>query len=290
MVQYPRLLASPLTPGTLYIVSTPIGNLEDITYRAVRILANCDLIAAEDTRHAAKLLTHYGITTKRLSLHRHNEHQRVPALLKRLNNEETIAVISDAGTPTISDPGQRLTRAALEHGLRIEAIPGASAVLSSLVVSGATDTNGFTFVGFPPSRSNNRKPFFKSLVSEPRTIVFFEAPHRLRASLSDLSLYLGDRPITVCHEMTKRHEYLVKGPIISVLEQIPEVKGEYTIVIDAPDPVSKKVSPPKSDQVILDFGLLTKYGATRRQAIRELAKKYRQRSRDIYRLVEELKD
>ena len=289
MVQYPRLLASPLTPGTLYIVSTPIGNLEDITYRAVRILANCDLIAAEDTRHAAKLLTHYGITTKRLSLHRHNERQRIPALLKRLHNEQTIAVISDAGTPTISDPGHRLTRAALEQGLRIEAIPGASAVLSSLVVSGA-GTNGFTFVGFPPARSNNRKQFFKSLLSEPRTIVFFEAPHRLRAALSDLNLFFVNRPITVCHEMTKLHESLVKGPIGSVLEQISEVKGEYTIVVDAPEPVSKTASPPKSDQVILDFGLLTKYGATRRQAIRELAKKYRQRSRDIYRIVEELKD
>ena len=282
-------MASPLTPGTLYIVSTPIGNLEDITFRAVRILSDCDLIAAEDTRHATKLLTHYGITTNRLSLHRHNELQRIPALLRRLRNQETIAVISDAGTPTISDPGHRLTRAALEQGTRIESIPGASAVISSLVVSGMGE-NGFTFVGFPPARSNNRKQFFESLVSEPRTIVFFEAPHRLRASLSDLNNILVDRPITVCHEMTKIHESLVSGPINDVLDNISDIKGEYTIVIDAAKPESKTVIEPNAAQVILDFGLLTKYGATRRQAIRELAKKYQQRSRDIYQLVEELKD
>lgn len=288
MVQYPRLLASPLTPGTLYIVSTPIGNLEDITYRAVRTLADCNLIAAEDTRRAAKLLTHYGITTKRLSLHRHNELQRIPALLKRLSNKESIALISDAGTPLVSDPGQHLTRAAFDDGIRIEAIPGPSAVLSSLAVSGM-DANGFTFVGFPPYRSNDRKKFFKNFTVEPRTIVFFEAPHRLRASLSDLYFILGNRHIAVCHEMTKVHESLVIGPINSVLEELVEIKGEYTIVLDAPRLERTAGPEPGTDQIISDFDLLTKYGATRRQAIRELATKYRQRSRDVYQIIEESK-
>ena len=197
--------------GCLHVVATPIGNLEDITLRALRILREVELIAAEDTRRTAKLLQHYSISTRTTSLHEHNERQKIPALLDRLEAGGRIALVSDAGTPVVSDPGARLVAATLGRGIRVEAVPGPSAVLAALVSSGLAAVP-FTFVGFPPTRSKDRKRWFEGVASERRTIVLFEAPHRVLATLRELAQLLVKRQICVCRELTKLHEELVIGP------------------------------------------------------------------------------
>lgn len=218
-------------PGTLYVVATPIGNLEDVTYRAIRVLGSVDLIAAEDTRRVAKLLARYAVTTPRTSLHEHNEPQKTERLLARLAGGETIALVSDAGTPLVSDPGARLVRAARERGLRVEAVPGPSAVLAALVSSGLAG-GSFTFGGFPPFRSHARIRWFAALAREPRPFVFFEAPHRVRASLRDLHAAAGDRTIAVCRELTKLHEESLVGTVSEVRERLTKPRGEFTVVVE----------------------------------------------------------
>lgn len=288
MVQYRRLVPSVLSPGTLYIVSTPIGNLEDITYRAVRVLRQANLVAAEDTRRTAKLFAPYGITTRRVSLHEHNEAKRIPSLLRRLSRGETVAVVSDAGTPLVSDPGARLVRATLEAGHRVEAVPGPSAVLAALAASGLA-ADGFTFVGFPPARSKDRKLLFSKLALQQRPVVFFEAPHRIRHSLLDLQEIVGDRHIAVCREITKRHETLVIGPISSILSKIKEIRGEFTIVVSEAPIAETVVQLPSSTKLTEEFGQMTAVGLSRREAIRSLATRYGQSSRTVYQCLEETK-
>lgn len=285
MVQYSCFVASDLLPGTLYIVSTPIGNLEDISYRGVRVLSEVNLIAAEDTRHTAKLLRHYGITTRRISLHEHNETKKIPTLLRRLTRGETVALVSDAGTPVISDPGGRFARAALNDGLRVESIPGPTAVISALVSSGLA-TESFTFVGFPPYRSQARKSFFSSVVHYRRPVVFFEAPHRLRNSLTDLQEQIGERTVAVCGEMTKIHQSSVIGPISHVLDVLTTPRGEFTVVISAASRKFGLSELPSDHDLDLEFGHLTSNGRTRREAIRELAGRYGKTSRYIYQRLE----
>ena len=219
-------------PGTLYVVATPIGNLEDVTYRAIRVLGGVDLIAAEDTRHVAKLLARYEVATPRTSLHAHNEAQKTERLLARLEGGESIALVSDAGTPLVSDPGARLVRAARERGLRVEALPGPSAVLAALVSSGLAG-GSFTFGGFPPFRSHARTRWFAVLAREPRPFVFFEAPHRIDASLRDLHAAAGDRTIAVCRELTKLHEESLVGPVSDVRARLAKPRGEFTVVVEA---------------------------------------------------------
>ena len=278
-------MPSALTPGTLHIVSTPIGNLEDVTYRAVRVLRQVDLIAAEDTRRAARLLDHYGITTRRISLHEHNESRRTGGLLARLAEGQTMAMVSDAGTPLISDPGRRLARAALDAGFRVEAVPGASAVLAALVASGMAD-DAFTFAGFPPARSKARKQWYAELASEPRPVVFFEAPHRIRASLADLETVSARRTVAVCREMTKLHESLVVGPIHDVLAGLQNPRGEFTVVL-ARAPVSgPPAEVPAEADLLREFWRLTETGLSRRASIRSLASKYDVPSRSVYQALE----
>src|SRR5258706_3493419 len=196
-------------PGTLFVVATPIGNLEDISARALRILREAAVIAAEDTRRTAHLLARYAITTPTTSLHEHNERQKSAALIARLERGDAVALVSDAGTPTISDPGQRLIRQSIEAGIPVQAIPGPSAVLAALTVSGLL-SDSFSFFGFPPSRSKARTEWFDRLRAVGGTAVFFEAPHRIRETLSTLQRLVGDCPVTVCREMTKAHETLVR--------------------------------------------------------------------------------
>ncbi|MYH28594.1 MAG: 16S rRNA (cytidine(1402)-2'-O)-methyltransferase [Acidobacteria bacterium] len=278
-------MPSALTPGTLHIVSTPIGNLEDVTYRAVRVLREVDLIAAEDTRRAARLLDHYGITTRRISLHEHNESRRTGGLLARLAEGQTMAMVSDAGTPLISDPGRRLARAALDAGFRVEAVPGASAVLAALVASGMVE-DAFTFAGFPPARSKDRKQWYAEVASEPRPVVFFEAPHRIRASLADLETVSASRTVAVCREMTKLHESLVVGPIPDVLAGLQNPRGEFTVVL-ARAPVSgAPAEVPVGADLLREFWRLTESGLSRRASIRSLASKYDVPSRRVYQAIE----
>ncbi len=281
-------MPTPLSPGTLYLVSTPIGNLEDITYRAVRVLQAVDLIAAEDTRLTTKLCNHYGISTRRVSLHEHNESQRIPSFLKKLAHGDTIAVVSDAGTPLVSDPGGKLTSEALAAGYKVEAIPGPSAVLAALTSSGFSVEKGFCFVGFPPNRSNNRKEFFLDLVDEPRPVVIFESPHRIIGCMTDIIGLFKGRRIAICRELTKIHESLVVRPIneISVFMEENNLKGEITLVIEGQSNQSTEQAQVNESNLLAEFGYLTESGLSRRAAIRTLATRYRCSTRDIYQRIE----
>jgi len=273
-----------MSKGVLYLVATPIGNLEDVTFRAIRILREVALIAAEDTRRTATLLHRYKIDTPTLSLHQHNERQRTPAILSRLNGGQCVALVTDAGTPLLSDPGAYLVKSALAGGLRVESIPGASAILSALVTSGLAGDQ-FTFAGFPPNRSNDRKKWFMSLSKEHRPLVIFEAPHRIMKCLADMADTLGNRQIAVCREMTKVHEELVIGPILEAMSCLSNKKGEFTIVVS---PQSDKIIKPTNEQILSEFNQIAKK-MTRRDIIRQIAKKYGLSARSIYRTLEDKK-
>ena len=215
---------------TLYIVPTPIGNLEDITLRALRVLAEVDLIAAEDTRVTRKLLARYEIETPLTPFHDHNLPAKLPRLLDRLATED-IALVSDAGTPTISDPGRELVVGAAQNGCEVVALPGASAVTTALAVSGLS-TREFLFLGFLPRRAKERTELLSDLRREQRTLVAFETPHRLSASLSDILETLGDRHIAVCRELTKLHEEVFRGSVSDAIDHCAEPRGEFTLVIE----------------------------------------------------------
>ena len=274
-----------MSKGILYLIATPIGNLEDITFRAIRLLGNVSLIAAEDTRRTAKLLNRYKIVTPTISLHEHNEKQRTPSLIKRLEAGQSIALVTDAGTPLLSDPGLHLVRTAVERGLPIDPVPGASAILAALAVSGLVK-NQFTFLGFPPNRSSARKKWLRTLTSQTRPLIIFEAPHRLLGSLQDMAEVLGNRQVTVCREMTKAHQELVNGPILSVVEQLGRPRGEFTIVV-AP---STEPMPAVKNQNVLDyFGQIAYSRSSKREAIKEVAKKYGLKPGAIYKILEENK-
>lgn len=219
-------------PGTLYLVATPIGNLDDITLRAIKVLGDVGLIACEDTRHTRKLLTHFGINTRTISYHEHNERERAVELLERLRNGESIAVVSDAGTPGISDPGFRLVQVAIENDIRVVPVPGAAAFVSALVASGIP-TDEFFFAGFLPSRATARRARLRELQGLPATLIFYEAPHRLAASLRDASEILGQRNAVVARELTKIHEEIARGSLgdLASRYETENVRGEIVLVI-----------------------------------------------------------
>ena len=221
-----------MTPGTLYIVATPIGNLDDITLRALRVLREADLIACEDTRYSARLLAHYGITTPRESYHDHNERERTPRFLERLHRGQNIALISDSGTPLISDPGYALVSACRNEGIPVVPIPGPSAVIAALAGCGLP-MGRFYFVGFLPPRSQARKAELEKLRAIDATLVFYEAPHRIRESLLDVREILGDRRAAVARELTKLHEQFIRGAVSEIIAHFEanEPRGEMTLVI-----------------------------------------------------------
>jgi 16S rRNA (cytidine1402-2'-O)-methyltransferase len=220
--------------GTLYLVSTPIGNLEDITHRAVRLLGEVDVIACEDTRHTQKLLNHYAINTRTISYHEHNERERAVELLKQLKQGSNVAVVSDAGTPGISDPGFRLARLAIENEVRVVPVPGASALITALVASGMP-TDEFFFGGFLPARSGARRARLSELRSIPATLIFYEGPHRIAAALKDAREILGEREAVVARELTKMHEEIVRGRLSELAERFSSTegaRGEMVLIID----------------------------------------------------------
>jgi 16S rRNA (cytidine1402-2'-O)-methyltransferase len=273
-------------PGILYVVATPIGNLEDVTLRALRILRDVSLIAAEDTRRTGRLLQHYSISTRTTSLHEHNEREKTPRLVERLLSGESIALVSDAGTPVISDPGEGLVAAARAAGIRVESIPGPSAVLASLAASGFP-TREFTFLGFPPSRSNARKRWLTEAAAESRLVIFFEAPHRIRATLRELRDLAGDRIVGIARELTKVHEELVIKPISSLLSHFEDPKGEFTVLLpprtepEAPAPALTAAT------LQVELGELTNSNkSSRRQALKVLAERHGVKVNDLYRLLE----
>jgi 16S rRNA (cytidine1402-2'-O)-methyltransferase len=221
-------------PGTLYLVATPIGNLADITHRALQVLSDVDLIACEDTRHTHKLLNHYGINTKTISYHEHNEQQRATELIDRLKQGTNIAVVSDAGTPSISDPGFRLVRAAVENDIPITPVPGPSALITALIAAGLP-TDEFFFAGFLPSRTNARRARLAELQAVPGTLIFYEAPHRLAATLNDAYEILGEREAVVARELTKLHEEIKRGLLSKLAADYTEktdIRGEIVVLID----------------------------------------------------------
>ncbi len=280
-----------MSPSTLFLVATPIGNLEDITLRALRVLREADLIAAEDTRHTAKLLAHYDIHTKTTSFYEQVEREKTPRLLEHLASGRSLALVSDAGTPGISDPGYRLTRAAITAGIRVEAVPGASAVFAALVPSGLP-TDAFSFVGFPPPKAKAREGWLRDLAGRRETLVFFEAPHRIRATLEAVLSVLGDREVSVGRELTKLHEETVRGRVSVALACLPLPRGEFTVVLaGGEDETTAVVSPPGPEQLLHEFGQLTHpQGLSRRGAVSSLAGRYGLSSRDLYRLIEEAKN
>ena len=226
--------------GTLYVVSTPIGNMEDITLRALRVLKGVDLIAAENVRHTQRLCGHYGIKSRLTSYNQHNQKFKAHSLIKGLKSGKDLALVTDAGTPGISDPGAYLTGRAAREGIKITPIPGPSAVMAALSVSGLP-TEGFVFVGFLPNKPGKRKKALKELISETRTMVFFEAPHRLNSMLADVIEILGDRRIVMLREMTKVFEEVKRGPVSAILEHLAEekIRGEFTLVLPGLDEENK---------------------------------------------------
>jgi len=277
-------------PGTLFLVATPIGNLEDITARALRVLGEVALIAAEDTRRTSHLLTRYAIQTPTTSLHEHNETRKAPSLIARLQAGESIALVSDAGTPLMSDPGQHLVRLAIDAGIRIEPVPGPSAIISAVAASGFS-TQPFVFLGFPPTRSKDRKEWFTRLAETNVTAVFFESPHRIRETLAEVHGAVGDCQTLICRELTKIHEELVRGPISSVQERASLDTGELTVVIDLghkPE-ITESVEIP-DEQMAAELGYITnEMKISRRQAIQRLARKHGKKPNDVYAAVERAK-
>ncbi|HIE13540.1 MAG TPA: 16S rRNA (cytidine(1402)-2'-O)-methyltransferase [Desulfotomaculum sp.] len=274
--------------GTLYVCPTPIGNLEDITLRVLRVLKEVSLIAAEDTRHTRRLLAHFGIQTPLKSYHSQNQRARGEELLARLTKGESVALVSDAGTPGISDPGAALIREALSRGVPVEVLPGPSAVLTALVASGL-DTSRFVFEGFLPVRRRRRA--LQGLAAETRTIVIFEAPHRCLATLTDALMLLGDRPVAVARELTKVHEEVFRGLLSQAIEHFKEKppKGEITVVIAGRQPEAKKEEAVKEAEVCSTVRELTATGMQRRAAIKEAARRFGLSSRIIYTIIEKEK-
>jgi len=222
----------PVIPGTLYLVATPIGNLDDITYRAVKVLSSVDLIAAEDTRKTKILLDHYSIAKPMTSYFSYNERQRTPQLIEKLRQGQSIALVSDAGTPGVSDPAYHIVRSALESGIPIIPIPGPSAFVSALIVSGLP-TDRFVFEGFLPVKKG-RKTKLGILSTEPRTMIFYESPHRILRTLEEIRSSFGERNVVVARELTKKFEEIVRGPISSVLASLTSkpTRGEYVLVVE----------------------------------------------------------
>lgn len=275
--------------ATLYLVSTPIGNLEDITLRAIRVLKEVALIAAEDTRHTAVLLRRYDIRTPTTSFHEHNEHRVVPSLVARLDRGDDLALVSDAGTPGISDPGYRLAAAARVARHRVQAVPGPSAVLTALVSSGFP-TDSFTFLGFPPRKAAARRDWAARLAVEPRTVVFFESPHRLRQTLEALGQYLVERPICVARELTKIHENMVIQPINRILDSLPRPRGEFVIVVPPNVNDNAGTEPVEDVDISSYFGHITETSElSRRGAITQVARHFAMPPRAIYAALERTK-
>lgn len=268
--------------GTLYLISTPIGNLEDITLRALRIFREVPRIACEDTRWTRKLLSHYDIPTPTFSFHDHNERTKLPDLIRSLEGGEDLALVSDGGTPAISDPGFVLIREALAHRIPVVPIPGPSACLAALVASGLP-TNAFSFFGFLPHRKGERRRFLDSVRGREETLIFFESPRRVRDSLADLSDILGDPTAVLCREITKIHEEFLRGPASALLTQLESLplKGEVTLVVaGAPSPPPRPAPPEVLRHEVAS--LIRSEKIPTRDAIREVARRRALSRRQVY--------
>lgn len=278
--------------GQLYLCATPIGNLEDMTFRAVRILKEVDLIAAEDTRNSMKLLNHFEIRTKMTSYHEYNKVEKARYLVEKMQQGQNIAVITDAGTPGISDPGEELVRQCHEAGIQVTSVPGACAAVSALIISGRP-TRRFAFEAFLPADKKERKQILSSLEQETRTMILYEAPHRLRKTLEELLEVLGNRRLTICKELTKRHENTFLTTIQEAIEyyRIQEPRGEYVLVMEGKSFQDLKK---ESQEEFLQYSIQEHMqiylsgGMDKKQAMKQVAKDRGISKRDVYQaLLEE---
>lgn len=280
--------------GTLYLVPTPIGNLEDMTYRAVRVLQEVHTIAAEDTRHSGLLLKHFDIKKPLVSYHEHNKEAKEAPLMEILLSGHDVAVISDAGMPAISDPGADLVAAAIAAEIPVVPLPGPNAALTALIASGL-DTREFTFLGFLPKKSSHRKELLERVATYQGTLLFYEAPHRLQASLQELYKYLGNRPIVVGRELTKKFETFVRTDLerLQKADDFVTIKGEFVLVVGGAVTMETEVTEDKIltiDDYVSAVTMLIEDGMAKKEAIREVAKRLGVARRDVYNAVEAAQD
>ena len=276
-----------MTTGTLYVVATPIGNLEDLSIRAARILREVDVIACEDTRHTRLLLQRYGITTPMVSYHEHNEPARAQELLRRLEAGESAALVSDAGTPVLSDPGFSLVRQAIAGGIPVVPLPGPSAITAALSVAGLP-TDRFVFLGFLPRKAGERRRALEEVASIPWTLVLFETPHRIAQALRDLHTILGDRQVAVMRELTKKFEEVVRGTVSQVADRMQQTppRGELTLVVAGAEAVrgGEAASVPVGEPAA-HLRALVSSGTPVKEAIRQVAQAHRLRRRAVYEMA-----
>ncbi len=270
--------------GTLYLVATPIGNLEDITFRAINILKQVDIIAAEDTRQTLKLLNHYEISKPLISYHRHNEEVKVESLIQKLKDGNNIALVSDAGTPVISDPGEIIVREAIKEEINIVPIPGACALINALITSGL-DTKEFCFYGFLSLNKKIRKNKLEEIKKENKTIILYEAPHKLLSTLKDLEKILDNRKIVIARELTKIHEEFLRGTVPEILEKYPEPRGEHIIIIEGNSKKENDEENIINDMSVNDmYKLYEKEGLSKNEIIKKIAKNKGVSKNEIYQL------
>jgi len=269
--------------GKLYLVATPIGNLKDITYRAVEVLKEVDIIAAEDTRHSLKLLNHLEISKPLVSYHRHNEENKSEFLINKILNGENIAIITDAGTPAISDPGEEIVKLAIKNHIEIIPIPGACALINALIISGM-NTKEFSFYGFLPLNKKNRKIKIEEIKKEQKTIILYEAPHKIINTLKDINEEIGDINISIIKELTKIHEKVFRGKISEIIEKLENIKGEIIIVIEG----NKNNNDNNIGKILNDMNLEEHYnyyekkGFEKKEIIKKIAKDKNVNKNEIY--------
>jgi len=270
--------------GTLYLVATPIGNLQDMTFRAVETLKTVDLIACEDTRHTQKLLNHFSIKNKLVSYHEHNEVQRAAELSELLKEGKSIAVVSDAGTPAICDPSFRLVEKAAEIGVRVVPVPGAVAFVNALIASGLPSDSVY-FGGFLPSKKNERLKRFEEVKEIPATLVFYETPHRIEKSLMDALEILGDRRATLARELTKLHEEIIRGRLSEIFSFVEgnQIKGELVLIFDRKSIESKRLDVDKAGTLKSRLTELESEGTERKAALKKIAKEFGLSRSEVYR-------
>lgn len=269
--------------GELYIVATPIGNLEDITLRAIRILKEVDIIAAEDTRHTLKLLNHLELSKPLISYHRHNEEIKTEELINKLLEGKNIALVSDAGTPIISDPGGEIVKSAIKNNIKVTPVPGACAAITALIASGI-DAKEFTFIGFLPQNKKNRKEKLEQIKNAEITTILYEAPHKLLQTLQDLKQVLENRKIVLARELTKIHEEYVTGTIEEIEKIIETPKGEYVIIIDKNQKTKREVQLEGLNEISLEehYEYYKQRGLEKKEIIKQIAKDRNVNKNEIY--------
>ena len=267
--------------GKLYIVATPIGNLGDITLRAIDILKNVDLIAAEDTRHTLKLLNHLEISKPLISYHRHNEDVKSKVLIEKLEEGQNIALVSDAGTPGICDPGHEIIKECIEKNIEIVPIPGACAMINALICSGL-DTSEFTFLGFLPLNKKLRKQKFEEIQKANNTIIIYEAPHKLKTTLQDLKEIIGERKIVLAREITKIHEEFIRGNIDEIIDVADNIKGEIVIMIEKNSLIEDDINDFSNLSLEEHYKMYEEKGLDKKEIIKRIAKDRKVSKNDIY--------